>query len=1102
MEGVNLNTNNVMSLHTNETCILTGNASVMTGTLENTNCAYYPDYNVGCGVQDPRSTSYGIGFNQAGGGVYAMQWTSESILIWNWARSAVPADIDNKTPDPGSWGLPVAQLAVGNCSVDQHFQSHKIIFDNTFCGSYAGVLSIWNTNDDLSCAGSTGLATCDNYVANVPEAFAEAYWAVNNVRVYQLVDPDDSTPFSTYIASEQAPSTATSVAPAPVATPNLNVDELCPQYNFSIITDGKYQYEIACDFDPPGPDRTGQPYQGFSATSMADCIAGCTYMNEHNGTNSCGGVSHYAAINFCYFKKYIDAQPTYRPGYNEIRLIYYGYPQITDDPNLATADSTLTTSFIETIPTPQTYRPLTTTTTPSITSTSASQTTSYASATLPPAMGDNSTTTSTSSLPSDYSETVTQTLSNSTSTTASVPSSVTSTDPEVTNADFYIVFNVDASAKRLAKRDVQFLAFDDNGNSELVTSEDEATKFHLADDGTLMAGDQYVSVNTDAGALQLSDTAPAEPLKVEVSDDGSVSLPGAPDLCLTGSGALAVASDGDSCPAGSTSVQPELLAASDDTSTTTASSSVTSTGSTASSGVSSSTPTSTSSGITSSGSSSTGSGPITITMTSVSTSISGSSSQTSSSNHSSTAQIINDFVYAGCFGIPSDASAASLPGISVPLVSDSMTNEKCTAACKNVTDAYYAATHEQNCLCSTSVDLFTLLLDYPDSSCNVPCPGANREMCGGNVQFEGAVPTTSASMRKRQANLVLVSLYNNTILLPLAGEDDGPNPPGSSTTSQSSTTARSTTITTTTTTSNGGIIGGGSLTTTSSSTTFTGFDPNDVIYNVTGTNTFTVISTTYVEDCPTGLTTRSTTIIVPHCGCTASYNEDLGISVPVASPTVPMVTVTKSCAACASAANTAGASANMPMITLTVPNTSSISQLAAQVTQNAVQASGASASAAASAYASAAAAAQAGNVPAPAQPANLAAASNVAQPANGAPAGQVSALVQSVGAMTTPGVGPITPQGMTPEADVGAVSAVGPQAASALPGNVTSNGTVTTPKIPSGSNGTAQGIASFRSSASRLLKVGVPAEMIWWTDSRFVLSIVIGMFAGVFAGLW
>lgn len=166
--------NNIMSLHTNETCLIEGDSSVMTGKLGNTNCAYYPDYNVGCGVTDNHNTSFGVGFNQAGGGVYAMQWTSEYIRIWQWSRADVPSDVSDAQPDPSSWGLPAGQLAVGNCSVDQHFQSHKIVFDTTFCGEYAGNPYVWNTSDANSCQASTGLATCDNFVANNPAAFKDA----------------------------------------------------------------------------------------------------------------------------------------------------------------------------------------------------------------------------------------------------------------------------------------------------------------------------------------------------------------------------------------------------------------------------------------------------------------------------------------------------------------------------------------------------------------------------------------------------------------------------------------------------------------------------------------------------------------------------------------------------------------------------------------------------------------------------------------------------------------------------------------------------------------------------------------------------------------
>ena len=71
-----------------------------------------------------------------------------------------------------------------------------------------------------------------------------SYWSVNYVRVYQLLDPENNVTGMTYIASEQPANTATNAYTAPnaVATPNIDVDSLCPEYNFTVITDGKYQY--------------------------------------------------------------------------------------------------------------------------------------------------------------------------------------------------------------------------------------------------------------------------------------------------------------------------------------------------------------------------------------------------------------------------------------------------------------------------------------------------------------------------------------------------------------------------------------------------------------------------------------------------------------------------------------------------------------------------------------------------------------------------------------------------------------------------------------------------------------------------------------------
>jgi len=1171
-----------MSLHTNEICIIQGNMTTMTGSLENTNCAYYPDYNVGCGVKDERDTSFGAGFNSGGGGVYAMQWTSESINIWVWPRLEVPTDVDNKVPDPGSWGLPSAQLGVGNCSVDQHFQSHKIIFDTTFCGEYAGATGVWGSGDANSCQASTNLTTCDNYVANHPEAFENAYWSINYVRVYQLVDPEGGVPSATYIASEQAPSTPTNAYTAPVATPNLDIDSLCPEYNFQIISDGKYEYEIACGYDPPGPDITGLPYDGFEVKSMADCIAGCTYLNENNGTNSCGAVAVNADVNnpFCYFKKYIDATPTARTGFNEIRLMYYGYPQITDNPD-ATADSTFTSTFVETIPTPQTYRPLTTTfkaTTTSVANTSSSTMTTSdpGVATLPPALGNNIT--SSRTLPPDYSESVRSDYLSSTSTTSSVsspgasvsttssaspsvvststtfsatssvsststtsppPSSITSTDPQVINNDFLIAFNVDSAARRLSKRAVRYLAFDDDQQSILVANEDEAARFYLDTDGSAKSGTQFVSVDTavQPPRFTLQDNKPSDPVQIEIDEDGYVSVQGVEGFCLTPDNALAVVEDSEEQASQCVSVEPALVPALTTTSTTrsAAATSLSSTSiqdistttttnavSTADTGDSSDTNTASSAGSslsslsTTSGVSMVAPGSSFTSTSSIgqspdtSTSQGGSSISTSSSISSTpTPSTTNDFVYAGCFGIPQDFG--TLTGISLPLTDEAMDNNKCTAYCQGL-NAYYAGTHETQCFCGTNTQLYGALLDYPEGACNTPCPGANRDICGGTVSFEaGGVPTTfaGANKHKRQADIILISLYNNTVLLPQPGESDVP----------------------TTGTMNPATVTDTITTRPSSASPY--FPPDQVSYNVTGTNTATVISTTYVDVCdvcPGGLTTKATTITVPHCGCTASYDAHLQSTVPVASPSVPMVTTVKNCGC--------GHGGAQSSITVTVPCTSSIEELAAMVTQQAVPGAGAMGSVSAAAPAPAVSSGAVSPAASAAVPDNAAAApaaantlpavvgtvappmgeaetlgpvpaaGNVARPANvnaavGAAPGPMTtplaaaAASIAVGASPAPASPPAIAENsglMNPHASI-----VGTGSGAAIPLNA--NGTVSNATLPQAVQPNGSGIfsppdsfvQSFSSSASRLVGLSRVAG-----ESGRILAVLVG---GVMAGV-
>lgn len=85
--------------------------------------------NAGCNYLPPASHThtYGDTFNAVGGGVYALDWTSEAIRIWHWPRQRIPADIVAKRPDPSGWGLPSALFGTSTCNVDQHFKNMSIV---------------------------------------------------------------------------------------------------------------------------------------------------------------------------------------------------------------------------------------------------------------------------------------------------------------------------------------------------------------------------------------------------------------------------------------------------------------------------------------------------------------------------------------------------------------------------------------------------------------------------------------------------------------------------------------------------------------------------------------------------------------------------------------------------------------------------------------------------------------------------------------------------------------------------------------------------------------------------------------------------------------
>ncbi|CAG5137553.1 uncharacterized protein ALTATR162_LOCUS146 [Alternaria atra] len=177
-EGVHLNTNNQVTLHTSPGCIPSIGEGGETGRRNtNPDCGANGGFE-GCGVLSDSPTSFGSAFNGEGGGVYATLWTSSGIKVWYFPSWNVPENIRSGGPNPDSWGTPVANFGNG-CDFNERFRDMNIIFDITFCGDWAG--GVWGST---SCAQAN--PSCNAYVASQPQAFYDSYWLVNSVKVYSV----------------------------------------------------------------------------------------------------------------------------------------------------------------------------------------------------------------------------------------------------------------------------------------------------------------------------------------------------------------------------------------------------------------------------------------------------------------------------------------------------------------------------------------------------------------------------------------------------------------------------------------------------------------------------------------------------------------------------------------------------------------------------------------------------------------------------------------------------------------------------------------------------------------------------------------------------
>ena len=176
IEGVNNQATDSITLHTSPGCVVS-NANSQSGTYTITTDCNSDNANEGCTTGTSNPNNFGAGFNSVGGGTYAMQWASSGIYVWFWQRGQVPGDITAKEPNTSGWGTPLVTFSGSGCNFDTFFSNMNLVFDTTFCGDWAG--SVWSSG---SCASLA--PTCNQYVADNPGAFTNAYWLINSVEVY------------------------------------------------------------------------------------------------------------------------------------------------------------------------------------------------------------------------------------------------------------------------------------------------------------------------------------------------------------------------------------------------------------------------------------------------------------------------------------------------------------------------------------------------------------------------------------------------------------------------------------------------------------------------------------------------------------------------------------------------------------------------------------------------------------------------------------------------------------------------------------------------------------------------------------------------------
>ncbi|KZP05379.1 glycoside hydrolase family 16 protein [Athelia psychrophila] len=210
IEAVNLMGNNQYAIHSDPGCTKT-DPTTQTGTSSGTDCSQ----GAGCMVAETQANSYGSGFAQAGGGVFAAQFDSSGIYIWFWSRPNVPAAIsqaasaNSSTLDISTFGNPSAAFPGSSCDIGTYFGAQKLVLDITLCGDWAGVPAIYN--ETCASAGTAGICYGNNVIGAGSPQYDDAYFELNYIKGYTL---DSVSLLSSSSQNYSSPSSATSTGAA------------------------------------------------------------------------------------------------------------------------------------------------------------------------------------------------------------------------------------------------------------------------------------------------------------------------------------------------------------------------------------------------------------------------------------------------------------------------------------------------------------------------------------------------------------------------------------------------------------------------------------------------------------------------------------------------------------------------------------------------------------------------------------------------------------------------------------------------------------------------------------------------------------------------